>query len=506
MADSLLTRASAALAATVTRWLYPDPLRIGSASAVEGATSLYDARNALSAMAAFPWVKACVDVISTDLSGVPLVAVRMGDDGQREVLTDHPVLDLLRRPSPQTGGVAMRRQLYADYTMTGEAYIRVIGLAGGRLDAAPVALRLHPGDLEPQIDPQTGLIGWYKWGSKRLEVSEVLMVRGLGWERGIRSSRAVSAIQALESGLKASQEARNHARKSAARGQIQFVLKPSDPLAMFGPGGVQAVVDAFDEAAKAGRGTIVLNRSLDLMPMSLSPRDLEFSKLSDDVRTEVLAVFGVPPTVVGLPGANYGTARQEARTYWERLGHIARLFDDEFSRLTGDPRVRIEHDLTDVEALQTSRTERQQRASVWVTAFGVPPQQAARYEGFDDAPVPADVSADDVRAPRPNAAPTIEPQEERAIAVRSWQQAAAGRLAVHIADGGDVGALAELEAHQLAGLLERAGVPRDEAVRRGRTAAGVMAESVRLALDTAGDCEVSTLRVFGPDFARMVLG
>jgi hypothetical protein len=229
----------------------------------------------------------------------------------------------------------------------------------------------------------------------------------------------------------AAKEAREHARKSAEQGQIRFVLKPSDSLAMFGKTGVEAIVGEFDAAAKSGRGVIVLNRALDLQPISLSPRDLEFSKLSDDVRDEVCAVFGVPKSILGAgTGSSYGASRQDARTYWERLGSIARLFDDEFSRLTGDPRVRIEHDLTDVEALQTSRTERQMRASVWVTGFGVNPREAAEYEGFDDAPIDPSITAADVRAPRPNAPPEpIEPQEDRALAaVQSWQRGAPDRL------------------------------------------------------------------------------
>lgn len=506
MADSLTARALA----TIQRWLYPDPLQMGVGGSTQPAHSLYDARNALSAMAAFPWVLACLDVISTDLSGVPLVAVRETANGGREIVRDHPVLSLLRRPSPQTGGVAMRRQLYADYAAVRESYIRVIGQRpDGSIEPGAVMLRLHPYDVEPQVNTSTGLIQWFRWGdAQKLQPSEVLMIRGIGWERGVRSARAVSPIQALSAGLLASKEARDHARKSAKRGQIQFMVTPSDPLAMFGPGGVAAIVDEFNKAAESGSGVIVLNRALKLDQLSISPRELEFAKLSEEVRNEILAVFGVPPTIIGIPGASYGTARQEARVYWERLGAIARLFDDEFSRLTGDPRVRIEHDFTDVEALQTSRTERQMRASVWVTGFGVSPRAAAAYEGFDDAPIPATVTADDVRAPRPNAAPVIEPQEDRAFrAVRGWLDGVRIRAPINLHDGIDSKALADLEAHRLRADLLSAGLEFSDANDRAKSTAWLVVEAVRLAMgsvDDGGTMEVHHLRVFGDDFARMV--
>ena len=481
--------------APIRRWLYPDP-QLSAASAgraIQPAMAMYDARNALSAMAAFPWVLACLDVISTDLSGVPLIAVRQDVTGKRTILTDHPVLDLLRRPSPQTGGVAMRRQLYADYAACREAYIRVIG---DPTRPGAVALRLHPFDMTPVVDASTGLIEWFQWGAQKLPPAEVLMIRGLGWERGVRSARAVSPIQALQSGLEAAQRARDHAGASAERGQIQFLLKPTDPLAQFGEEGTRRIVEAFDKAAKDGRGVFVLNRALDMQPLTLSPREMEFGKLTTDVRDETWAVFGVPPSVIGGPGANYGTARQEARTYWERLSSIGRLFDDEFSRLTGDPRVRIEHDFTDVEALQSSRTERQQRASVWVQSFGSTPAEAAAYEGFDDAPIDPATTAADVRAPRPTAPTVTEPQEARAYAVvRAWQEAAAIRAAA-----GDLDP--HLEAGVLCAALDAAGC--DEPDRRARHAASILTASVRMALDAGAGGEVGTLRVFGPDFARMV--
>jgi len=501
-----------AFSAPIYRWLYPDPMfaeTAGSDGDTQGAREMYNARNALSAMAAFPWVMACLEVISTDLSGVPLVAVRTDPNtGKREIERNHPVLEMLKRPSPQTGGVAMRRQLYADFAAAREAYIRIMGKPG--VDG--IALRLHPVDIEPQIDPATGLIEFYKWGENKIPADQILMIRGLGWENGIRSSRAESPIKPLQQGLKAAQDARKFAQKSAQNGRLEMLLKPSDPVAQFGKSGVEAIKEMYLRAKRDGSGAFVLNRAIDAVPLSISSREMEFSELDSRVRDEVLAVFGVPPVLVGLPGANYGTARQQSRTYWERRKHDAALFDDELSRLTGDPNVRIEHDFTDVEALQTSRSERQMRASIWITAFGMSPKEAASYENFDDAPIDESVTAEDMKAPRPSAPSVNEPQEDngegKAIAVGVWQDGAAVRYQERALSGDMQPSHKALEAGMLAGELIRAGVPPQRATSVAVEMACIVHDSVSTIVDSSdadGVLGVRTLRCFGADFASLIV-
>ena len=300
------------LLAPVTRWLYQEPELLGgsSGSGAQTAAPLYNAKNAMSAIAAFPWVFTCVEVISVALSGVPLIAVRVDPNtGNRTILPSHPVLDLLAHPSPQCSGIAMRRQMYADFSLTRETYVRVLGTPG--VDG--IAIRLHPADVDPVIDPRTGLIEHYAWGDQKIPPSEMLMIRGIGWQSGIRASRAESPVHPLANGLKADQAARVFAQKAAASGQLEIMLKPSDPVAQFGKNGVKAVTEMYLTAKRAGHGMMVLNRALDVVPLSINSRDMEFPQLHIDVRDETLAVFGVPPIMVGLPGANYGTAREQSR-------------------------------------------------------------------------------------------------------------------------------------------------------------------------------------------------
>ena len=133
--------------------------------------------------------------------------------------------------------------------------------------------------------------------------------------------------------------------------------------------------------------------------MHLTPRDLEFQAVRRYAREAISAVFGVPPTVLGIPDtANYAVSRQSARNYWEvqtkrgkKISHlftqIARKFDRSF---------RVEIDYSGVEALQDVRDAQLDRVSKNIMN-GMDPADAYTYEGLEDAPIiPADRREDPV--------------------------------------------------------------------------------------------------------------
>jgi len=390
----------------VSRFFPSEPVAAASGGRLLAVKPGYPTMNSMSALAAFPWVWACVNAISSDLAGLPLIAVKTVD-GKEQILSSHPVIDLLNRPNPQQSGFKQRRQTVADQALSGNAYTRVI--------RSPVLAlcRLHPHMPEVSVDPFTGMIYHFelKQDDKtlRLPYEDVLHFAGLSWSDDATQILGESAVRCLHDGLTVDKSSREQAGNAARRGRLEMLLAPNESTANLGKNGVKAIKDQYIAAVERGDGLFVLSKSVSATPLSLSPRELEFSQLHSDVRDEILAVFGVPEVRVGGPSANYGTARQQMRMYWESLRLKARLFEDEWSRLCTDG-ARIRHDFSSVEALQVSYTERQTRASVWVTAFGADPKEAATYEGFPDAPIPADQNIEDLRAPRRPASEVVTPQ------------------------------------------------------------------------------------------------
>ena len=94
----------------------PDEFSAGADFAVDiGVRPTLSADEAMQGQVRFPWPFACMQARSSDLSGLPLKVGRRVNGQIEPVDGHHPVMDLLRRPSPATSGELLRRQWYADY-------------------------------------------------------------------------------------------------------------------------------------------------------------------------------------------------------------------------------------------------------------------------------------------------------------------------------------------------------------------------------------------------------
>ena len=131
-------------------------------------------------------------------------------------------------------------------------------------------------------------------------------------------------------------------------------------------------------------GAMVLSGLAEVEPLQLSAREMEYVEARKMARESISAVIGVPPSVLGLPTANYATSRQEARNYWtvqtKRGKRLAMLFSAIAQRWEDD--LYFEHDYSGVEALQDMRTEQLNRVQMHILN-GISPRAAYKYEGLE---------------------------------------------------------------------------------------------------------------------------
>ncbi len=350
----------------------------------------YPVEASLSAYGAFPWVVACATVIAEDLSQVPL-RLRRGDGPDAERIDRHPVLDLLSRPTSWQSRRVWERQLVVYWLLSGDAYTLMLGMGGavGPKEQPSSLPLLHP--MRTTILP--GAFGGplaYRYNGAG-EVTDypadaVLHCSAPSWEDGPESLLGQGVIRALANDLSGELAASKLWAKQAQRGRPDVIISPADPGAVWEKDFREAVLDAFDGMV-AKRRALVIGGGAKVETPSLALRDMEFNEGRRYTRETVLAAFGVPPTKLGLPTANFATSKEQNVQYWERLRARAAALDDELTRLAmrWDAAFRVEHDFSEVPALQESRTERQERVELWWT-MGVPLADAAAYEGFADLP------------------------------------------------------------------------------------------------------------------------
>jgi len=391
---------------------------------VEGANARpgYDLAHAMSAYAAAPWVKACADAVSEDLAGLP-IRVRRGKGAKAVRLDAHPVLDLLEQPSSRTDGHLWRQQIVVDWLLTGNAIVGLYGgqaTDGGQVSRPPSAIyRWHPHRTTIRPGP-TGEPNAYEHNGagtiERLPYALILHWRGPSWEDSIESLFGTGAIRALHNDLTAEIASTTRLTESSRQGRPQAIASISgdDPVS---PEGVQEIAASLRRAfSKSDGGIAVVGTGIDVSVLGWTPRDMEYGALRTWVRDTVLAVCGVPPTRVGLPMANYATANQQERGYWQSLAQRVAGLDAQLTRLArmfpGSEDVEVYHDFSAVAALQEDRTIRLQRVIDMVSFLGASPADAAAFEGLADLPVGDLATEPPPVAPPAPAAPVAEPVRE----------------------------------------------------------------------------------------------
>jgi HK97 family phage portal protein len=327
-------------------------------------------------------VQVCVQAISTDLAGLPLIAVRGEGENQIEI-TEHWLLTLLKQPHPKTPGRKFRKQLIADLTANGNAFVRIWRDFSGQ---AIQLARIVPNAVSPVVTNHGEILAW-KVGNETLAWEDVLHIGDFSTRMDEHVVFGDSPIEALALALQVDLDARKQAGRAARRGRLEVIGTPRDAGVIMGPEKLRAVTDSYTGATETGAGLWVANYGLEITPVTYTPKEADFMEQGKATKNEILASFGVPGVRAGDASANYGTARQQMKTYWEGLMGRAAIIDDALSTLAEEG-LRIRHSFAKVEALQTSLTERLARAERWVLIFGMDPSEAARYEGFLDAPVP----------------------------------------------------------------------------------------------------------------------
>lgn len=407
---------------------------------------LYDFGLAMSAPAFFPWLRVGVERACVGLAGLPLRHAATGD---------------LFRGAPTRD----RLMWWVSYHLCDEVWA---------MDRA----YLHPAR------------GWVADGIARgwRDDDGDEVAADVQWHRGLTFStdtnhRGTSAVRSLQAVLNTEFNVDRHSARAARRGQVSALLTPASDSVALGPELREEIEDDWQARREEGIDLYVLPQSLKITPMELSARDQEFSTVVQRAQSAALAAMGVPPTMAGLPGANYGTAREESRGFWLRALNLCGGDDPTsgmngfLSRVYGVPLV---HDFSAVPALRTLYADMVQTARV-LEALGMSPRDALTAAGLPAAVAglapsePVDRAGPDGRPPKPSQ--TDEPRERLAAVLRRM-------AADHAAGTVD----AERHAVSLAGALADCGAD------SGAAAEIVRGQSSAVAL---GRGEPASLRAFG---------
>ena len=420
--------APALLSAGPTRWSLLE--RFGTVSPDR---PVYDFGLAMAAPGYFPWLRVGVERAASNLAGLPL---RRADTG--ELFTAADTRD--------------RLLWWVSYSLTEEAW----ALRGRFLH--PARGCVINGEAYGYKDADGNEIG-----------AEVVWHRGLTFTSDV-NHRGTSAVKSLQSVLNTEYNVDRHSARAAKRGQVSALLTPASDSVTLGPELREDIESDWQARREEGIDLYVLPQEMKITPMEISARDQEFSTVVQRAQSAALAAMGVPPTMAGLPGANYGTAREESRSFWLRAINLCGGIDPTsgmngfLSRVYGVPLV---HDFSGVPALRSTYADMARTAQVFVQ-LGIPASDALAAAGLPPSVARLATGAPQAAPGRPREPSTAdEPRERLAAALR----ASAARYAAGAVD-------LDREAVILAGALADAGADPDAApeIVRDQAAAAALAD------------------------------
>ena len=135
----------------------------------------------------------------------------------------------------------------------------------------------------------------------------------------------------------------------------------------------------------------VLDRGMRFDPISVIPKDLQAIEAHEKALYAVLAVFKVPPEVLGVRQANYSGMEQARRVFWEDTilplaKDIEETINFNINKLTNERSIGFVLDHTSIEALKENRLIRARVAAILMDR-GVMTRNEVRTRFFDLAPV-----------------------------------------------------------------------------------------------------------------------
>ena len=333
---------------------------------------------------------------------------------KRVAVAEHPLLSLLARPNPWSGGPSLLAAVYGYRQIAGNAYIEAVSGDGDGGGGPPVELYTLRPDRMSVIAGSAGSPAAYRFTvGGRSRDFPVDPIDGRSAILHFKTFHPLDDWYGL-SPLEAAAYAVDQHNQAGAWNQalLQNGARPSGALMVRSDGdGAGTASGALDDdqferlrsqidqlysgPRNAGR-PLLLEGGLTWQEMSLSPKDMDFIDAKHTSARDIALAFGVPPQLLGIPGDNtYANMREARLALWEQTvlplaAQLAAEFNNWLTPRFGDG-LELAHDLDAVPALGLRR-ERQWEKLVRADFLTLnEKRQAAGYgalEGGDALPRP----------------------------------------------------------------------------------------------------------------------
>ncbi len=320
-----------------------------------------------------------IDWVADPMADIDPVLEKDGDFD-----TVHPVLELLRAPSPDYTGRLFRDAIAHDYLITGECFIAAIGSPEGPpLEIQP----LSPTAMAPYTEGGTGLVSQWEVtgetlkGKYRRIIQPKKRARYINKERfpgvEVRQIRRYSTtnhslVRAQSPLMSASREARQHLLglmhnssllSSGGRGSLLFKYRQHFSDEDWNEL-MRRLRSNYGGAANAGKIMVETADELEVSELGQKNKDMDFANLQDQAKRSVALRYKVPLPLVTTDASTFSNFEASILALYDYavLPTYRRVFDgiSDFllPRYGIDPsQYRISYDPNQITALMSRRLD-----------------------------------------------------------------------------------------------------------------------------------------------------
>ncbi len=256
----------------------------------------------------------CVKLLSEDIAKLPLIVYRRLPNGGKERYPRHAIYDLLKTsPNEWQTSFEFRQLMQAQLELRGNAYARIYA---GRRGAVDRLEALSPDMVTVQRNAHgypIYLVARKDGPPERLTQEDIFHLRGFSLNGLTGISTIGLQYEAIGMGL-AAQRFQTSAFNNGVR--LSGIFKHPGKL---GDKALQnlknSIAESHTGSGKAG-GFMILEEGMDWKEMSMTLHDAQFLELRKLNRSEIAAIFRVPPHKIGdLERATFSNIEHQALEY-----------------------------------------------------------------------------------------------------------------------------------------------------------------------------------------------
>jgi len=357
---------------------------------------------------------ACIDRISKDVAGIPLVFLSDPEDIESDVGPGDPLRELMTSP---TKGATTRRLIGWSVMMRqlrGETIWIVSRGPRGKISINPW---VDPSKFKEKVSRDEGLYAWtYRQDQREymLDPSEVLWV---GQDNPSNPYRGQSPLKAAADSVAMQVYGKGLALDMVSRGGERGLVLSTD-IALQEGQYEQLISNLQRRRPGDGKATrdMIFDNGLKLENPDLTREDIDILAWLNASKDDICQVYGMAPVLIGDDdAAQYKSAPEAIRLYWQQtITPLLRSYEDAFDSFFTEQLgmgTYIRFDLSKVKALQRDEAEKAQIAEAY-SRMGIPlvAINSKLGLGFDDADMEiADAYVPPVPPPPP--APAEEPEK-----------------------------------------------------------------------------------------------